>query len=32
MLTGRDPWDEPALVAMEQQDNLFPEIDPQWWV
>lgn len=32
MISGREPWDEPALVRMEQQNNLFPELDPQWWV
>jgi 1,4-alpha-glucan branching enzyme len=32
MISGRESWDEPALVEMESKDNLFPGIDPQWWV
>ncbi len=27
-----EPWDDAALAEMETRDNLFPEIDPQWWV
>jgi 1,4-alpha-glucan branching enzyme len=31
MLSGREGWDEVALAEMEARDNLFPELDPQWW-
>jgi len=31
MLTGRSPWDESGLMEIESRDNLFPDIQPEWW-
>ena len=31
MLAGREGWDGTALADLEARDNLFPELDPQWW-